>query len=506
MILRELLADYKGPVSLSDDSLWDIDVAGVSPDSRSIGKGDVFVAARGEYHDGHMFIPQALSKGAAAVIVDNKEFCRAKEPWILVGDSREACAMMEQIQAGRPSERMGVIGITGTNGKTTVSNMIAAILEEAGKKIGLIGTIHNRIGEQTLKTDLTTPGSGQLAALLGRMADEEVDYAIMEVSSHALDQRRIAGIEFDLAVFTNLSQDHLDYHGTMDEYFKAKSKLFTGLKAKGKKRRVKAAIINTDDKAGAAIADFCEVSVISYGLGAGRSLRATDIELSPEGIRYKLHIGQRVCDIKMRLHGRFNVYNSLAAIGAALTEKIDIDTIIVALEKMEPVPGRFQRVSPPETDGTEDIDFQVYIDYSHTPDSLEKCVSAAKEMRAGKVICVFGAGGHRDATKRPLMGEVGSRLSDIAIVTSDNPRDEEPMDIINDILSGVKSPSSKEKVMVEPDRSKAITLAINLARTGDIVLICGKGHEDYQIIGDTKYPFDDYKHAREAMRALRGSI
>ena len=320
----------------------------------------------------------------------------------------------------------------------------------------------------------------------------------MEVSSHALDQARTAGIEFDLAIFTNLSQDHLDYHQSLSAYFQAKSKLFSGLEPRGGKNRKKAAVINVDDAAGAKLTDYCRVPVITYGLGGLCHLRAEQIELSPAGIRYRLLYGAETCDISMILHGRFNVYNSLAAIAAALVEGIDIELIAQALGKMEPVAGRFQQV----TDPGNALPFQVFVDYSHTPDSLEKCISTARELCSGRIISVFGAGGHRDAAKRPVMGETAARLSDLAIVTSDNPRDEEPMHIIRDVLKGMGGPSAKAEVVTEPDRGKAIALAISRALPGDMILICGKGHEDYQIIGTTKHPFDDYVEAQKYMKGL----
>ena len=497
MILRELTEGCKGIRRQHEGIDWDMDVGAVREDSRSVGAGDIFVAIKGEYHDGHRYISQALGKGASAVVLEDEEYCIGGEPWILVENSREFCGVMEQNMAGKPSLKMNVVGVTGTNGKTTVAHMLAAIMEEAGKKVGLLSTVYNRIDKRRLETDLTTPGSGRLAELFGQMMEEQVDYAVMEVSSHALDQSRTAGIEYDLGIFTNLSQDHLDYHKTFDEYLGAKAKLFAGLKPGSGKERKKAAILNFDDDAGTRLADYCSVPVITYGLGGLCHVRAEEIELSSSGIRYRLVYGGESAEISLKLHGRFNVYNSLAAIAAALVEGVDIQVISRALADMDAVAGRFQQVAAPGGAPP----FQVYVDYSHTPDSLEKCISTARELCAGRIISVFGAGGHRDAAKRPLMGETAARLSDVAIVTSDNPRDEDPADIIRDVLKGMAGPTARAEVMMEADRRKAICLAVSIARGGDMVLICGKGHEDYQVIGEVRHHFDDYEEAQKAIES-----
>ncbi|MCL1848329.1 MAG: UDP-N-acetylmuramoyl-L-alanyl-D-glutamate--2,6-diaminopimelate ligase [Clostridiales bacterium] len=475
---------------------WEQEIKSVKADSRAIEPGDIFVAVKGEYHDGHQYAKQALQKGAVALIVEDKGYCADGEPWILAKSSRDVYGVMAQNMAGKPSLMMNVIGVTGTNGKTTTAHMIAAILEEAGKRTSVLGTIYNRIGNQRFDAQLTTPDCGELADLFRQMAEAQTEYAVMEVSSHALDQSRVAGIEYDLAIFTNLSQDHLDYHQDLESYFGAKARLFSGLKPQGEKKRKKVAVINLDDAAGERLMDYCSTPVITYGFGALCQLRAEEASLTASGIRYRLINGAETHEIKMHLHGRFNVYNSLAAIGAALVEGVDMETIKKALAEMPPVPGRFQQVEAPGAP----LPFQVFVDYSHTPDSIEKCLSSAREICTGRIISVFGAGGHRDATKRPKMGEAAARLSDIAIVTSDNPRDEEPFAIMQDILEGMDSPSAIAEILTEPDRGKAIALAISKAKQGDMVLICGKGHEDYQIIGNDRLPFDDYTEAQKHMR------
>jgi len=498
MRLRDILAGSEGIQRLQENIDLDMEFGSVKSDSRRIEAGDIFIAIKGDKTDGHNYIAQALQRGAGAIIIEDEAFCEADTPWILVKGSRELHGIMQQNLAGRPSLEMNVIGVTGTNGKTTVTHMLAAIMEEAGKMTGLLGTIHNRIGDRILPADLTTPGSEELADMLRLMADLGTDYAIMEASSHALDQSRTAGIEFDLAIFTNLSQDHMDYHETPSAYLAAKTKLFSGIKPLGEKRRKKAVILNMDDESSATIADFCRVPVITYGLSELCHVQAKDIEFSTEGIRYLLVYGGYTHEIRMNLYGRFNVYNSLAAIAAALVEGVDTQVIRKAFEKMAPVPGRFQQVA----DTGNKLPFHVYIDYSHTPDGLDKCITTARELCRGRIICVFGAGGNRDRTKRPLMGEIAARLSDLCVITSDNPRDEDPLAIIADVLQGAERPGAKAETLTEPDRKKAITLAITMAQPGDIVLICGKGHEDYQIIGDTKHTFDDYVEAQKAMESL----
>ena len=499
MLLRDLTAGIKGVCRAYDEAVWTIDIHEVKDDSRVVAEGDVFVALKGENQDGHTFLDQAVENGASVVMIENKDYIREGIPWILVKDSREVYGIMKQALVGKPSTKLSVIGITGTNGKTTVAHMLTAILEEAGKSVGLMGTISNRIAGVETKAELTTPGSAELAELFAQMAAAQADYVVMEVSSHALDQSRTAGIEFDLAIFTNLSQDHLDYHGTQSAYLHAKAKLFSGLNPQGVKSRKKAAVLNADDAASEILADYCRVPVITYGVSELCYLRAEDIQLASSGIRYKLVYGTQQYPLSLKLNGRFNVYNSLAAISAALIEGIEIQVIIRALEKMQPVRGRFQQVE----DEGHILPYTIYIDFAHTPDGLEQCISTARELCNGRILTVFGCGGHRDSTKRPLMGEVAARLSDIVVVTSDNPRDEEPMAIIEDILQGVGSPSASAEVLIEADRAAAIRLAASRASEGDVILICGKGHEDYQIIGQEKRPFDDYQEAQKLM--IRGS-
>jgi UDP-N-acetylmuramoyl-L-alanyl-D-glutamate--2,6-diaminopimelate ligase len=470
------------------------EILGIVSDSRKVKEGYLFVAVKGEIDDGHDYIQQALRQGAAAVVIEDPAYRREEVPWLLAGSSRKVLGELLQAFLGNPSLKMRVIGVTGTNGKTTVTNMIAHILEEGGNHVGLMGTIHNRIGEKVLPGSLTTPDCPELASLFSEMAEAGVDYVVMEVSSHALAQNRVAGVEFDLGVFTNLTQDHLDFHGTMEEYLAQKSRLFSGLDPMGKKSDKKMAILNRDDPVCDDLSDRCRVPFITYGLDARSMVRAENVRLSREGLQYELTYLRKSFPVRMQLHGQFNVYNSLAAITVALVEGIPAETIQKALENMEPVPGRFQRVEA-------DAPFSVFVDYSHTPDSLKNCILTAREFCTGRIITVFGAGGHRDRTKRPLMGQIAARLSDVCIITSDNPRDERPEDIIDDIMQGVREDALKGEVYREADRHQAIGMAIGMAQPEDVVLICGKGHEDYQIIGTVKHHFDDREEAEAFIKS-----
>lgn len=462
---------------------WDQKITGVANDSRSIEEGQIYIAIDGIKLDGHDYIREALDKGAAAVVIQNEKFAIADYPWILVQDSRRCLGYMAQAYYGDPSKKMRMIGVTGTNGKTTTTNMIAYLLERAHHKVGLAGTIHNRIGTKILPGSLTTPDALSLAQLLAEMVNEGVEYAVMEVSSHALAQERVAGVEYDVAVFTNLTQDHLDFHGDMESYLYAKSRLFSELAVSQQSKSGKVAILNADDKAYSLLADHCRVPVISYGFDPAFHVHASKVHLSDEGTSFELHYANQICLIQMPLHGDFNVYNVLAASSVALSEGVTIEQIRDALKDMPSIPGRFEKVK-------EKAPFSVFVDFAHTPDGLKQCLMTARAFCRGRLIVVFGAGGDRDHSKRPLMGEVAARLSDYAIVTSDNPRSEDPEKIIDRIFEGIKGDASKTFERMA-DRHKAIERAIEVAQLDDIILICGKGHETTQIIGDQILPFDD---------------
>jgi UDP-N-acetylmuramoyl-L-alanyl-D-glutamate--2,6-diaminopimelate ligase len=474
---------------------WEREVHNITGDLRRYLPGDVFVAVKGGKLDGHTLIEQAARLDPAAIVIQDQEYAAGDVPWILVENTRRALAELVQGRQGFPSGGMGMVGVTGTNGKTTVTVLIEAILRAAGHYPGVIGTIHNRLGREILSEGMTTPDPEDLARLLKVMRDSRADYCVMEVSSHALSQYRVQGIEFDIAIFTNLTQDHLDYHETMEKYLTAKGKLFADMNPKGGKKRPKCAILNMDDAAWQYLADLCRVPVITYGMGAGCDLRAEDVRNHIYGIEYHLVYANRTYPVKMKIHGLFNVYNSLAAVAAGLAEKIPIEVILGALAGVEVIPGRLERVAS-------NREFAVFVDYAHTPDGLEKCIAAVRAFCGGRVITVFGCGGDRDRTKRPLMGECASRLSDYCIVTSDNPRTEDPLGIINDILTGIPAEKQAGVCQVEPDRREAIRKAVQMALPGDVVLICGKGHEKKQIMGGEALDFDDCLAAREALQRV----
>jgi UDP-N-acetylmuramoyl-L-alanyl-D-glutamate--2,6-diaminopimelate ligase len=430
-----------------------------------------------------------------AVVVQREVELPPGTAWAQVNDTRRALALLSARFYGDPSARMKMIGVTGTNGKTTTTNLVAAVLAAAGRKVGLLGTIHNRIGDKILPVKHTTPESRDLQQLLGEMAEEGVETCVMEVSSHALALRRVEGCEFDVAVFTNLTQDHLDFHRNMEDYLAAKLKLFSGLVLPGKKKDGKYAVINADDRYAAAFKEAAGGTVYTYGVKEPADVWAEDIVVNARGVGFTVRGRWGVCPLKLGMTGLFNVYNTLAAFTAAAAMGIPVDTIKEALESTRGVPGRFELVDSGQ-------DFAVIVDYAHTPDGLENILKTARQIAAGRLITVFGCGGDRDRTKRPLMGEIAAAYSDHAIITSDNPRTEDPLKIIEDVEAGVRPAAEKGGYTVEPDRRKAIRLAVETARPGDVVVIAGKGHEDYQIIGTQKFPFDDRREVTAALRDM----
>ena len=466
-------------------------ITGVQYDSRKVELGNLFVAIKGFETDGHTYIRQALDNGAIAILISDEAYCSVEYPWILVEDSRLALAEMSSAFYGHPSEKLKLIGVTGTNGKTTTTNLICDIIEAQGHKTGLIGTIHNRIGDRVLEGSRTTPESLDLQRMLAEMVDEGIGYAVMEVSSHALELQRVACCDFDMAVFTNLTQDHLDYHETMDNYCKAKTMLFRTLGAKGEKAGLaKTAIINIDDAWSNHFMVASNAPVITYGIEKDGSWKAEDVQVTAEGVRYTVD----GLPVNLQLNGKFNVYTSLAALAVGEALGFPVADVIKALEQVPGIAGRFQKVEGGQ-------DYTVIVDYAHTPDGLENVISTAKAFAKGRVITVFGCGGDRDRTKRPLMGKVAAKLSNYCVVTSDNPRTEDPNQIIADILPGVQEYMTEAAYTVEPDRRKAIAFATAMAKPGDVVLLAGKGHETYQDINGVKHHFDDYEIALEAMQA-----
>jgi UDP-N-acetylmuramoyl-L-alanyl-D-glutamate--2,6-diaminopimelate ligase len=469
----------------------DVEIHAVQYDSRAVEPNDCFVAIRGTAEDGHRFIADAVQQGAKAVVLEDESAFPDSLAMhtgvikVVVQDSRKALAEIAANFYDHPSRKLTVVGVTGTNGKTTTTHAIKAILEASGQRVGLIGTIEHRIGEVTLEARHTTPESLELNALLARMVEARCTAVSMETSSHALHQSRVHGIDFDVAVFTNLTQDHLDYHGTMEEYFNAKSILFKILKPEAH------AVINADDPWGRRLIDRHKGRTITYGLHETANVRATEIMLSMEGTTLTVQHEGKTTTLHMPLVGRFNVYNALAAFTVGLALRIPINAIQQGLAAMKQLRGRFERIPSP-------AGWHAVIDYAHTPDALEQCLRTIREMLpSGRIITVFGAGGDRDVTKRPGMGRVVAGLSDVVIITSDNPRTEDPQKIIDDIMMGIER---EHDVIQEIDRRTAIHRALSLARRGDVVLIAGKGHEEYQILGTRRIHFSDREVVEEFIR------
>mgnify|MGYP000722272710 CR=1 FL=1 len=471
----------------------DFEVKGVTSDSRKISDGFIFVAIKGTAFDGHNFIQEAVQKGARAIIgsVDSSQLTAHRNiPYIRVDDSRKSLADLSAAFWGHPSSSLKLVGITGTNGKTTVSYLIESILRCAGCNPAVIGTINYRFKGQIFNAGNTTPGSAELQALLARMQKEKVDFVIIEVSSHALDQERVRAIKFSTGIFTNLSPEHLDYHRDLNSYFIAKSKLFKNLPREG------FAILNIDDACAPELEKLTEAYVITYGLSNSAEVYVRDSRFSLEGMEFTLCLRERTrksfsgginsIDIKSSLIGKHNLYNILAAATFGLTQKIKPKILKAGIEKVSGVPGRLERVSTGR-------DFYVFVDYAHTEDALKNAIASLRPLCKGRLCVVFGCGGNRDKSKRPKMGKVASELADLAIVTSDNPRSEEPEKIIEDIVSGI----SKQNFKVFPDRGEAIKQALSRAKKDDIILIAGKGHENYQIFRDKIIHFDDREFVRE---------
>jgi len=494
LLFRELLEAVEVCAAGGDPA---VSVKGIAYDSRQVKPGFLFVAIKGFKADGHEYINEAIKKGATAVVMQRETDPPPGTAWALTPDTRHALALLAALFYGHPSSKMKMIGITGTNGKTTTANLVAAVLDAAGLKTGLIGTIHNRIGERILPVKHTTPESLDLQRLLDEMADEGVNACVMEVSSHALALHRVAGCEFDVAVFTNFTQDHLDFHENMEEYLETKLRLFKNLALPGAKKEEKYAVVNIDDTRAAEVIKTTGVPVYTYGLKSQADVRAVDIELNARGVNFTTLGRWGRCPLNLKITGLFNVYNTLAAFTVVAALGIPIETIRNALEATGGVAGRFELVDLGQ-------DFAVIVDYAHTPDGLENILKTAERITTGRLITVFGCGGDRDRTKRPLMGEIAAKYSDFAVITSDNPRTEDPLKIIDEIEKGLKPAVNERCYAVEPDRRKAIRVAVRTARPGDVVIIAGKGHEDYQIIGTEKFPFDDRLEAAKALEELNG--
>lgn len=471
-------------------------VTGVEYDSRRVKPGCVFVAMRGESSDGNKFIDQAIVSGAVAVVTDSSvEKLREGVAWAVVPHGRRALARVSANFYKKPAERIAITGITGTNGKSTTAFLIEAIFDAAGRKSALIGTIEYHVAGKIVPAPHTTPEALELNRILNEALGQGATDAVMEVSSHALAQERVYGVPFDVAVFTNLTRDHLDYHNTMAEYFAAKRVLFEGCGTDAPR----AVVTNIDDEYGVKLGEFSRKRssvVLKYGWERG-DVHAEKIDITPRGTRFDLVTPREKIAVFSPLIGRVNVYNILAAAGAGFARGCAGEAIARGVGNLAHVPGRFQRVDCGQP-------FTVVVDYAHTDDALRNLTALAREFvsRAGaqgRVLTLFGCGGDRDRAKRPLMGEAAGRGSDFVVLTSDNPRSEDPRAIINDALVGLQK--AGVKYSVEVDRRKAIVLAISEARPGDIVLLAGKGHEKIQVTREGSLPFDDVEAAREALRA-----
>ena len=480
-----------------------IEVTGLTDDSRAVKPGHVFVAVKGAKADGHRHLAQAVQAGAAALVVQELPAggsAPPSVPVIQVPDSRRAVGLLAGRFHGDPSSKLTMIGVTGTNGKTTITYLCRSVLEAAGRKVGVIGTVAYQIGAEVIPASHTTPGAVELQELLARMVTAGLDTAVMEVSSHALALDRTAGCEFDLAVLTHRTQARLEFHADLEDYFQAKVRLFSGLSPDGRKPKAKRAIVNVDDERGLRVCRACRVPVWTYAIKNQADIRAEAVRLSLAGTTFTAATPVGRFDVASKLVGEHNVYNLLAAIGVGLQEGLTQDQIRAGLASVENVPGRFERVEAGQ-------DFTVVVDYAHTEDALMRLLAAANRLKTGRIITLFGCGGDRDRGKRPKMGRVAAEQSDVVVLTSDNPRSEDPAAILREVEAGVKQALAAAPARVQyrviADRRQAIETAIGEARTGDTVLIAGKGHEDYQIIGSEKLHFDDREVAREALRKRR---
>lgn len=464
----------------------------VVADSRHVVPGALFVAVRGHSVDGHEFLSDVLDRGAAAILVEalpqelQARVEQEGQTVVQVANSRQALAAVASAYYRYPSQQLPLIGVTGTNGKTTITYIVEVILQAVGMSVGVIGTVENRYAGNQVEASQTTPGALEVQSMLRDMQDCGVDAAVMEVTSHALDQDRVAGCEFDVCVFTNLSRDHYDYHGSEAAYFAAKARLFTELPGRWH-------VLNLDDPYGRKLLDASQSRVLTYGLDHEATLTPRHVVHGLDGIRLMLPTTKGTLEVQSSLVGRHNVYNLLAGIAVGLALDVDADAIVRGIDQLAQVPGRLERVDAGQ-------DFYVFVDYAHTPDALEQVLRTVRAETSGRLITVFGCGGDRDAGKRPLMGRSAADMSDYTVITSDNPRTESPEAIVDDIVVGVE-PSRSYTAIV--DREQAIAHAIANAQPKDTVVIAGKGHETYQIVGRTRRHFDDREVAREALQHHR---
>ena len=478
MKLTELARSIPAGASVSAEA----EVTGLVCDSRKVKKGDLYFCLPGLRVDGHNFAKAAADAGAAALVVERK--LPVDLPQVLVEDARAAMSYMAQCFYGYPAQEMHGVGITGTKGKTTTSFLVRAIARHAGHKVGLMGTVCTYIGEEEEPASLTTPDPIDVQSLLRRMKDAGCDFYVMEVSAHALDLRKLVGMKFDQGIFTNFSQDHLDYFGTMETYRRAKEKFFDPF-------YIGHAVVNADDEAGKYM--LGRVPATTYGVSVPADAYANEIEILESGVSYRLHWKDVVLPLHLHISGIFNVYNSMAAAVACLEMGISPEDIKAGLESVTVVPGRIEPL-PTHTP------YRVILDYAHSPASLESILKTIRQFTRGRLICVFGCGGGRDKEKRPIMGEISGRLADFSVLTSDNPRLENPMDILRAIEEGIKR-TTGPYVVIE-NRREAIRYAMQMGQPGDVIVLAGKGHETYQDIGGQKHPFDEKVVVREILAEM----
>lgn len=477
MKLSQILKNVKVKNEYTDREVTD-----VTSDSRQVKEGFLFVCIKGASFDGHSVAQQMLDIGAVAVVC---EYDLGVENQIIVDDTRKAYSPICASFFGNPADSLKLIGLTGTNGKTTTTFLIKQILENVGKKVGLIGTVQNMVGDEVYPAHYTTPDPHELQSLFRKMVDAGCEYCIMEVSSQALAQGRVEGIHFHIGAFTNLTQDHLDYHKTWENYFESKKLLF---------KACDCAVTNLDDEYGLKIVDGCGCRVVTYGVDNMKAdFVARNVGFSANGVRYDL-VGEKMGRVSCPIPGRFSVYNSLCATSVALTLGVDFTDVLEAISKSKGVKGRIEVVPTPNQNYT------VIIDYAHSPDGLENIISSLKEIANGRVVTVFGCGGDRDRTKRPKMGKIAAELSDFCVVTSDNPRSENPSAIIEDILEGMRDTATPYEVV--ENRKEAIAWAMKNAQPNDIILLAGKGHETYQILPTGTIHFDEREAVAEVLEEL----
>jgi|LSQX01.1.fsa_nt_gb UDP-N-acetylmuramoyl-L-alanyl-D-glutamate--2,6-diaminopimelate ligase len=477
MILRDLVKELR---IVDTQGEQDIEISEIAYDSRKAKKGSLFVCIEGFKADGHKFIPQALENGTTAFLVQKEVEVPEGVSVVRVEDTRYALASVSDIFYSHPSGKFSLVGVTGTKGKTTITYMIKSILENYGHKVGLIGTISNRIGNEVLPTDRTTPESYDLQELFNEMTQKDVKSVVMEVSSHALDLHRVSCSEFDIGIFTNLSRDHLDFHRTFENYLGAKIKLF---------KMCKKGLINVDNEFGRKVVDSAECEVYTFGIDNVADIRAMDVVRHSDSVEFKIKTPWFEGDVRVNIPGKFSVYNALGAIGSCALMGVPFECIREGLLNVT-VPGRAEVVNIGKN-------YTIMIDYAHSPDSLENILTTVKGYAPGRVVCVFGCGGDRDRTKRSVMGEISGKLADFTIITSDNPRTEEPETIIKDIEEGIKSTNAAYIKIV--DRKEAIRYAMTNAKPKDIILLAGKGHETYIILKDKTIHFDEREVIQEIL-------